>query len=178
LNLSVNDPVKAQEYLERSISLTQELRGRTSVEAAAMTGELGLAYSRIGNYERAQEKFSAALAILDAPQSGRPLELAALLTYHGEFLRDQNRWNDAYENFKRAAELREKVLGEHPMVATAYQLCAAACRKLKRKNEAKSYEAKAQEIVESFPQTQLAANTVDVKMLKSDRASGFVSGQH
>jgi tetratricopeptide (TPR) repeat protein len=169
------EPQKAEQYLQRTVKMMTALMGPRSVDAASIMSELAYMYTRTGDFTRAKDKFDGAFAILDTAVTNRPLELAMLLTYYGEYLRAQDRWAEAYAQYKRAADLRAKALGEHPLVASTYQLCAIACKRLKMKTEARDYKARAQEISEKFPDQELTAvNVVDLKTLKSERAAGFV----
>ena len=70
--------------------------------------------------------------------------------------------------FEAALKLREDTLGAHPLVADSLISVARALRKVKRKGEAKTYEARAAQILSS-QQNPLydRSNTIDVRAFQA-----------
>ena len=171
LYLFMGDVKNAESYLSLSLELVRQYVGPQSSQAGDVSGELGLLYTRTARLDLAKEQFSSALGVLDVPNTNRPLDLALLLTYYGEFLATDGRWEDAYKVFQRSLELRE-ALGDHPLVVSALRLCSEASRRLKRKDEARNYAARADAIAAKLPDANLGA-TVDLATLKAPHSSSF-----
>jgi hypothetical protein len=76
----------------------------------------------------------------------------------------KGQWEPAEREFETALKLRRTTLGDHPLVANTMVSLSHVMRKLKRKKEAKRYEAQATEILSSQRDPVYSGiNTIDVR---------------
>jgi tetratricopeptide (TPR) repeat protein len=125
---------KAQEMINRTLELAKQIRSLPVADLALLRGELGYVQARRKRYDEARRLLVQSLAELE--NSGRPLELAVISAYYGEFFANQGYWEQAIEQYERTLKLREQVLGKHPLTVTALLNCSDAFKNLYRKSEA------------------------------------------
>ena len=152
---------KAESMMRETIAVADRVPAISSVDRVILRGELGLVLTRKKQYDKGAPMLAEAVAQLE--KAGRPVELALLAGYYGDCFADQGYWSQAAEQYERSMQLREKVLGNHPLTVTAMMSCATAYKKLHRKSEAKKLMARAENMSHQCSSCSTMAQTVDVR---------------
>ena len=99
-------------------------------------------------YDSANRSFEQALSILDALLGRDHIYSAFVLFHYAENKRRQEQHQEALEAYHRAIRIFAASYGpNHPRLAYIYRRAALSSAKLKRKEEAKTFEERAEAIV-------------------------------
>jgi serine/threonine protein kinase/Flp pilus assembly protein TadD len=111
------DTTMLREILDHTTTRLGELKDQPEVEADLRT-VLGVVYSDLGNYQRAEAMFRPALALRRKTLGNKHVEVARSLSELAEALRKQSRYDEAEPLFGEGLAMQRELLGnDHPSVA-------------------------------------------------------------
>jgi eukaryotic-like serine/threonine-protein kinase len=111
------DTTMLREILDQTTARLDELKDQPEVEADLRT-VLGVVYSDLGDYQRAEAMSRAALALRRKTLGNKHVDVARSLSELGEALRKQSRYDEAEPLFGAALAIQRELLGnDHPSVA-------------------------------------------------------------
>jgi tetratricopeptide (TPR) repeat protein/CHAT domain-containing protein len=111
---------QARAYYEKALELTPEV--------PQTLYSVGLLYSKIGEYEKAERRLRQALAVIKGAPQLDEAELATALNNLGGFYKHLGVYPKAVAYWKEALEIRERVLGDHPRTANSLDNLGALYR--------------------------------------------------
>ena len=167
LYTQTSDYKTAEATLQQGVAITRKTSGIDGMDRAIMTSALATVYHKEHNYSRAEPLFQELPGLLDHCETV-PLACAAVRTDLGDYYMVKSQWQAAEIQYERAFKLREPILGDHPLVASSLISLSRVMRKLKRKKEAKSYQARAEAIL-ALPSNATFFNndTIDVRSFRT-----------
>jgi tetratricopeptide (TPR) repeat protein len=167
--LIIGDYSAAETMLRRGLDAEKKIAGADPLEHAILVSSLALAYAKQRKLAEAEPLILESAETLKATCSASPIACAFARSNLGEYHMMKGQWKMAEGEFELALKLREDTLGEHPLVADSLMALSRAMRKVKRKREAKIYEARAAQIV-STQRNPLydGRNTIDVRAFQAE----------
>jgi len=160
------DYKQAQDMLKRFLAIEEKLIPGGSLAQAVGLAELGNTYTRLRQYSDAESTLTSSIVMLARLPDPVPLTNALLGTYLGDYYMTQGRWSDAESSYRGALELRQAAAPASTLVGASLKDLAGALDKLKRKDEAKKYKERAQEILAAHYNPGYSGDTVDVKAFR------------
>ena len=158
----------AETILKQGLAAEQAVAGSDEMDLAIISSTLGNAYLQQRKLAEAEPLFVQTERELTGRCDMAPLACAAVRSYVGDFYMMKDQWQAAETEYESAFTMREKVLGDHPLVASSLLSMSRALRRLRRKKEAKAFVAQAQRIM-SLPNNLMFSkdNTIDVRAFRS-----------
>jgi tetratricopeptide (TPR) repeat protein len=139
-------------YFEKAIAVYEQASGVQSVNVAVCLENLVDLERRRGHSEQAVALCERAL--LSREKSGDQVAVAQVLWKLGECRADAGDFTTALDNYRRALEIQEKVLGaEHPNMANSLYQLAKFCQSRNYRNEARACYERALAIYRILPKT-------------------------
>jgi tetratricopeptide (TPR) repeat protein len=158
----------AETMLQRSLAANEKTSGSDPVDRAIIMSSLAAAYTKHRKLAEA-EPLVKSVEASNASCSEAPISCAFIRSNLGGYYMTTGQWGAAKLEFGRALKLREDTLGEHPLVADSLICLSRALRMLNRKKEAKIYETRAGQILESQRNPAYdASNTIDVRSFQAN----------
>lgn len=168
LYTAVQDYRAAQEMLERGLAVEQKTKEADTMDSAIAMSALGNVYLQQHKLAQAEALFQQSLGLSNANCEAIPLACAAVKSFLGDFYMAKSKWQSAEAEYQKALTMRETVLGNHLLVASSLVSASRALRKLKRRKEAREYEARAQTILSSGGNAAFNSNnTVDIRSFRA-----------
>ncbi len=134
-----------------------------------MMSSLAHAYARQRKFAEAEPLIPKSVEASNANCSALPIACAFVRTNLGAYYATKGDWGKAEFEFEQALKLREDKLGEHPLVADSLMSLSHTLRKLKRKKEAKIFEARAAQILSRRKNPLYDAdNTIDIRAFRAN----------
>ena len=134
---------------------------------ARILADLAFVRMQSHDYSGASDLLERAQRIEESQPEG--LFRAQVLTLQGVLFQSRKRWAEAEDRYRGACEIRRRLLGANPLVASSMRSHALVLRKLNRKAEAKELEQQAKAILRHQEPQQMASYTVDVPTLKQQQ---------
>jgi tetratricopeptide (TPR) repeat protein len=164
---SIGDYKSAENLFKRSLKGYERDGVELSVPQAIMMSQLGGVYTKMKSYSAAQPLFARSIEIVNADGNRAPLGAALVLSSAGDYSMARRDWVTAEQDYRRALQLREKTLGDHPLVAQSLRSLSNSLRKLNRKQEAKDNLVRANQILAVQTDPAYAGETVDVRAFRT-----------
>lgn len=159
------DYANAQQMFLRYMGIEDRRSPVPSISRAAAAAELGHLNIALHKLPQAQHWLDQALTMFDRAPDEAPLVLSIALSYHGDLYMAQKNWAAAQGEYRRALDIREKVVGDNHASATCMISLSRALEKLHRKNEAKGLTTRAKAIL-AAENNPLQKQLVDVQALR------------
>jgi tetratricopeptide (TPR) repeat protein len=166
----------AESLYRDSLKAAQTVFGSHDPEVARILNNLGMLHVDAGRRDEAGPCLEQALAILESALGSSHPDVARALTNLAAFYTSTRSHAKAAPLFERALSIAETRLGsDNRLVGDITAEYAVALRKLKRKNEARLLEKRAQAIRQSHAPEQLGRHSVDFRDLQAlrERARHF-----
>jgi tetratricopeptide (TPR) repeat protein len=159
----------AETMLQRCLAAAEKTSGSNSVDRAIVMSSLAQAYTKQRKFAEAEPLVLKSVEASNVNCSAVPIPCAFIRSNLGDYYMTKGQWATAQHEFEQSLKLRADTLGEHPLVADSLISLSRALRKLKRKKEAKIYEARANQILTSQrnPAYDLG-NTIDVRAFQGN----------
>jgi tetratricopeptide (TPR) repeat protein len=155
------DTDRAFILLDRALRLRREIYGPTHPLVALSLNDIAELYTETKRYDDAAAVFEESLAIFKASVGVDHAYAAPVLFHYGESRRRQGRNEEALELFQRAIRIMETTFGPgHLRLGLVYRSAALAAEKLRLKEDAKNYTARADVLQKG--QIPYARHTIDV----------------
>jgi tetratricopeptide (TPR) repeat protein len=165
----LGDYPAAETMLQRSLAAKEKINGSDPIDRAIIMSTLGDVYVKHRKLTEAEPLILNSAEASNAGCGDAPIACAFIRSNLGGYYMTKRQWGMAETEFERALKLREVALGEHPLVADSLTSMSRALRKLNRKKEAKSSEARAAKIVSSQRSPLYeAGNTIDVRAFQAN----------
>lgn len=151
----------AEELFRRYLTID----GVSDAARAVAEGELAHVYVQLHQYTAARRLFDTSLAVFEKEPGLAPLVRSMILTYSGDWYMDQRDWGQAQLQYREAVNIQQNVLGVNHAVPTTMLSLSKALKKMRHKDEARQWMARAKTILASQKE-QFPEDTVDVIGLK------------
>jgi len=166
---TIGDYPSAEAVLNRCLASKEKTSGSDPVDRAIIMSSLAGLYTKQRKYAEAESFALKALDASSASCGATPIACAQVRSVLGDYYVTKNQWGTAERQFETALRLRQKTLGDHPLVANSLASLSRVLLKLKRKKEAKIYAAQASRILSNHRSEMLdRINTIDVRTLRGD----------
>lgn len=163
------DYPSAETMFQRCLAAGEKSSGSDPLDRAVIMSSLAQAYAKQRKLVEAEPLVLKSVEASNASCSALPTACAFIRSNLGDYYMAKGQWATAELEFERALKLREGIFGEHPLVADSLVSLSRALRKLKRKKEAKIYEAKAAQIFSSqINPLYDRGSTVDVRAFQAN----------
>jgi tetratricopeptide (TPR) repeat protein len=156
---------RAEELFRDYISIEERVSTQDTISRAVASAELGHVEVALHNWPEAQHWLDHAVAVFNRVPNQTPLFYSMVLSYHGDLDMAQRKWSQAEQEFRKALDIRKRVLGENLATAESMLSLSAALRKLHCKQEAKEWTARAKAIT-AAEKNPFQNQTVDVLALR------------
>jgi tetratricopeptide (TPR) repeat protein len=156
---------RAEELFREYIAIEERGSPARSITGAVAAAELGHAEVVLHNWPEARHWLDQAMAVFNLVPHQTPLFYSMALSYRGDYDMARRNWSQAEQEFRRALEIRKRVLGDNRATAASMISLSGALRKLHRKPEAKEWIARAQAIM-AADKNPFQNQTVDVLALR------------
>jgi len=163
----IGDYSAAETMFQRGLAAHTKIAGADPLEHAILTSSLAMAYAKQRKLAEADPLILELTETIKADCSASPIACAFVRSNFGEYYMMKGEWRMAQTEFEQALKLREGTLGEHILVADSLMALSRAMRKVKRKKEAKIYEARAAQILASRNPLYDGRNTIDVRAFQA-----------
>ena len=141
------DRTRAEALLRKALDLRKEAFGPEHLNVSFSLTDLGDFETTRGRYAEAIEYFEQALQVVEPVLGKDHLFSVATLFHYGEAKRRQGRYEEALALYERTGKILERHYGpDHARLAAVYKGAALCSSKLKRKQQAKDYDLRAQTI--------------------------------
>jgi tetratricopeptide (TPR) repeat protein len=155
------DDARAESLLGQALDMRRSQFGDTHPHVALTLCDIGQLQRQAKQYGMSAEKFQQALDIAESAFGKDHIFLAPVLFNFGETRRLQGRHTEALALFERSIQILQQHYGpEHARLGVVYRAAAESSAKLKRKEKAKSYTARAQTIISRIPDYE--KHTIDM----------------
>ena len=155
------DYARAESLFQEALELRIQVFGATHPNVALTLCEIAEFQNETKRYDAAIETLERGLRYVEASLGAGAIYSAALWFQYGQTKRKQEKHEDALVAYERAIRILQKHYGpEHARLAFVYRAAAASSAKLKRKQEAKEYEARALALIQG--KVDWSRHTVDV----------------
>jgi len=152
----------AGDFLQRSLAAHADPNDSATISQAVLRSELAAVYMHTKRVPDAESLFAQAMKVADAVGSKVPIATSLIVSRFGDFQMLRRRWSDAENCYRRALDLRLKVLGDHKMVAESFFALSRALDKLHRKADARNCRDRAGQILAAQKTPDFTRQTVDV----------------
>jgi len=163
----IGDYSAAETMFRRGLAAHTKIAGADPLEYAILTSSLAMAYAKQRKLAEADPLILELTETIKADCSASPLACSFVRSNFGEYYMMKGEWRMAQTEFEQALKLREDTLGDHILVADSLMALSRAMRKVKRKKEAKIYEARAAQILASRNPLYDGRNTIDVRAFQA-----------
>ena len=166
--LLIGDYSAAQTMFRQGVAAEEKVTESDPMDRAIFLSSLAASYIKQRKVAEAEPLILESREVTKTNCGAAPIACALVRSHVGEYYATKGQWAMAEVEFEAALKLREDTLGTHPLVADSLISLARALRKVKRKGEAKIYEARATQILSS-QQNPLydRSNTIDVRAFQA-----------
>ena len=164
----IGDYSAAETMLQSSLAAQKKITDSDPLDRAILMSSLAQAYTKQRKLAEAEPLVIQSVEAIQLSCSSSPIPCALVRSNLGDYYVVKGQWGMAEVEFKRALELREGALGESALVADSMLSLSRVLRKLKRKGEAKMYEARATQIWSGQKNPVYdGGDTIDVKAFQA-----------
>jgi tetratricopeptide (TPR) repeat protein len=158
----------AETMLQRSLAAKEKTTGSDPMDRAIIMSSLAETYTKHRKLAEAEPLAFQSAEASHARCSEAPISCAFIRSNLGRYYMMKAQWERAELEFAQALKLREDTLGENHLVADSLTSLSLALRKLNRKKEAKTYEARANQILSSQRNPAYdTRHTIDVRTFQA-----------